>query len=151
MFEKLFPSTIDNTYKGHSLGRWLLYLYILKSLFSGSVHMFAPDGSAQSIASIALDSFSEGASNTIITIFGMWGMEQFVIGLIALMVVLRYRALIPAIALVYVVEYVGRFAMTLITPGVFSEHTPPGAVADYVLVPLAFIMLFATVHQKKTV
>ncbi|OED63086.1 hypothetical protein A165_15160 [Vibrio tasmaniensis ZS-17] len=149
MLKRIFPKTVDNQYRGHKIGLWLLYVYIFKSLFSGCIHMFAPDGGAQSIASIALDTFSEEASNTVITIFGLWGMEQFVIGLIALVVVVRYRALISVISLAYVIEYFGRFFMGIIQPGVYTEYEPPGVIADYVLVPMTLLVLLLTLYRNK--
>ena len=61
----------------------------------------------------------------------------------------RYKSLIPFMALVYAIEYIGRFASHLYTPGVLSAHTPPGAVADYILVPLALVMLLFSLRESK--
>ena len=58
MINRLLPETADNTYLGHPIARWLLTFYVVKSFVAGSIHMFASDGGAQSIASIALDDFS---------------------------------------------------------------------------------------------
>ncbi len=66
MWNKLFPKTIENKYTGHVLGLILLGFYIFKSFFAGSIHMFAPDGGAQSIASIALDQFTSGGAESVL-------------------------------------------------------------------------------------
>lgn len=150
MWNKVFPKIADNKYGGHWIGLLLLSFYTLKSFVAGSVHMFAPDGGAQSIASIVLDQFTEGAANSIITIFGAWGMEQFVLGLIALVILLRYKGLIPMVAMVYVIEYAGRIALPLFTPGVVSAHTPPGHAMDAVLFPLTFLMLLLCLYRPKS-
>ncbi len=146
MWNKLFPKTVENEYKGHILGLTLLVIYTFKSFLSGVIHMFASDGGAQSIASVALDQFSGGGAESVITMFGLWGMEQFVIGLIVLVVITRYRGLIPMMALVYVIEYAGRMAIPLFTPGLVTAHTPPGASAAIVLVPLTVTMLILTLY-----
>jgi len=113
--------------------------------------MFAADGGAQSIASITLDSFTQGGADSVVTMFAYWGMEQFVIGLIAVVVLWRYKSLIPMICGVYAIEYSARFLLKFITPGVTTIHTPPGAVADYVLVPIAIGMfLFAVLSSMKS-
>ena len=52
-------------------------------------------------------------------------------------------------ALVYVIEYIGRFASHWYTPGVTTVHTPPGAAADYILVPLALVMLVLSLREAK--
>ncbi len=149
MWNKLFPKTVENKYTGHVLGLILLGFYVFKSFLAGSIHMFAPDGGAQSIGSIALDQFTEGGANSVITMFGAWGMEQFVLGLIALVILLRYKGLISMMAMAYVLEYAGRMAIPFFTPGVFSIHTPPGHAADAVLVPLAVLMLILTLYRPK--
>ena len=149
MIDKLFPQQADNHYQGHKLAKWLLIFFTLKSFVAGSIHMFAADGGAQSIASITLDQFSQGAADSVVTIFGLWGMEQAVIGFVAAIILWRYKSLIPFMALVYAIEYIGRFASHWYTPGVTTVHTPPGAVADYVLVPLTLVMLALTLWQRK--
>ena len=149
MLEKLFPQPADDNYHGHKLGKWLLIFYTVKSFVAGSIHMFAADGGAQSIASITLDQFSQGAADSIVTIFGLWGLEQVVIGVVAAMMLWRYKSLIPFMALVYAIEYIGRFASHWYTPGVTTVHTPPGAVADTVLVPLALVMLVLSLWERK--
>ena len=147
MIEKLFPQQADNHYQGHKLAKWLLIFYTVKSFVAGGVHMFSADGGAQSIASITLDQFTQGGANSLITIFAMWGMEQMVIGLIGVVILLRYQSLIPMMTLVYVCEYLGRFSMSFITPGVVSAHTPPGAVADLVLIPLTVVMFLLSLRE----
>lgn len=146
---RLFPVMVDNTYHGNKLGRWLLFLYIFKSLFAGSVHLLAPDGGAQSIARITLNQFSQGASDTVVTMFAMWGMEQLLIGLFGVLIFTRYQALLPLMSLAYVFEYFGRCIVAIIKPGVNAPEPPPGVVVDQVLVPLTIVMLLLTLHRKE--
>ena len=149
MFEKIFPKTVDNQYRGMPVAKWLLIFYVVKSFVAGSIHMFAADGGAQSIASITLDQFSQGGADTVVTIFGLWGMEQVVIGLIGVVMLWRYKALIPMMALVYAIEYIGRFAAPLYTPGPVTAHTPPGAMMDNILVPLTIVMFLLSLRESK--
>ncbi len=149
MLKTLFPKVADNNYKGHKIAKWVLMIYVFKSFFSGSVHLFAPDGGAQSIASIALDQFTQGGSDTVITIFGMWGLEQLVIGIIAVVILLRYKSLIPMLWCVYAIEYTLRGIAHFFTPGVYSVSTPPGALADKLLIPLAILMLLIALFTSK--
>lgn len=148
MLKRVFPETADNNFNGVRLAKWLLALFVAKSFLAGGIHMFAPDGGAQSIGSVVLDQFTADGANTVITMFGLWGMEQAVIGLIGLVILLRYNSLIPLMALVYVIEYAGRFLSGLYTPGLVTAHTPPGAAADYILVPLTVLMFLLSVHNQ---
>lgn len=144
----VFPKNVNNEYKGNKIALWVLGLYLLKSFFAGMVHMFASDGGAQIIGSVMLDSFTQGGADSVITVFGLWGMEQFVIGLIILVIVWRYKSLIPFAWLIYTIEYLGRNMIGLFTPGLMTENTPPGAMADTFLVPLAFIMFVIAVYTS---
>jgi len=149
MKQILFPKIVNNNYKGHKIAKWFLYLYVFRQIGASFVHMFTADGGAQSIASITLDAFSTDAAGAVISMFGMWGMEQLVIGLIIIVILTRYKSLIPAAWLVYSIEFIGRFMMKYITPGVPTTHTPPGVLLDYMFVPLAIIMLIVSVISTK--
>jgi hypothetical protein len=81
--------------------------------------------------------------------FGLWGMEQFVIGLIVLVILWRYKSLIPLAWAIYAIEYSGRALSHVFTPGLVTEHTPPGVMVDTVLVPLAIAMLFFAIFTTK--
>lgn len=148
MLKTLFPKVADNNYKGHKIAKWVLMIYVFKSFFSGSVHLFAPDGGAQSIASIALDQFSKEGADTVITIFGMWGLEQLVIGVVAVVILLRYKSLIPFLWCVYALEYTLRGIAHFFTPGVHSINTPPGALADNILIPVAISMFLFSLYTS---
>lgn len=149
MKKVLFPKIADNNYAGHKLAKWVLYIYVFKSFFAGCVHMFAADGGAQSIGSVALDSFTQGGADSVVTMFGMWGMEQIIIGLIAVLILWRYKSLIPMLWGIYAIEYIGRGVIPLITPGLVTVNTPPGAAADYVLIPLAIAMFLLALFSSK--
>jgi hypothetical protein len=152
MLETLFPKEANNHYKGHKLAKWLLYLYVFKSFFAGCIHMFASDGGAMSIGSVALDQFTQGGADSVITMFGLWGAEQFVIGIIAVIVLWRYKSLVPMMLGIYAIEYSFRGLAHLFTPGLVTANTPPGAAADTILVPLAIVMFIIALYtSKKTI
>ena len=144
----LLPTVADNNYQGHKIAKWLLMIYVFKSFFAGCVHMFAPDGGAQSIGSVTLDQFTLNGADSVITMFGLWGMEQFIIGLIGFIIIRRYQSLIPLMCSVYVLEYIMRGISDFYTPGLSTAHNPPGAVADYILIPLAIIMFLLSLKNK---
>ena len=145
----LLPEVADSKFKGNRIAYWVLWIYVFKSFFAGFVHMFALDGGAQSIGSVKLDSFTQGGADSVVTMFGLWGMEQFVIGLIVLVILWRYKSLIPLAWAIYAIEYSGRALSHVFTPGLVTEHTPPGVMVDTVLVPLAIAMLFFAIFTTK--
>ena len=100
----------------------------------------APDGGAQSIATIPLDSYPQGAAATVIAIFALWGLSQLLIGLLYLMAAIRYRSLIPLFYLLMIVEYAVRMAIGTFKP-IETAGTAPGAVGNLPLMVLAAVML----------
>ena len=150
IIEAVFPQEANNQYTGHPLALWIIVIYVFKSFLAGFIHMFASDGGAQSIASIPLDSYTPEASNAVVTIFGLWGMEQLIIGIIGLVILLRYRSLIPLMWGIYALEYILRGSSRFYTPGLVAEHTPPGVVADTFFIPVSVLLfIFATITSFK--
>jgi len=149
ILDRLFPKVAYNTYNGHKLAKWLLMFYVFKSLLAGGIHMFASDGGAQTIASVTLDEFTQAGADSVITFLGLFGMEQLIIGIIGLIILWRYKSLIPMMCGIYFLEYTLRGLAHLYTPGLTTAHTPPGATMDYVLIPLAAVMLFLSLKQHK--
>jgi len=148
MFSKLLPQSANNNYQGHPIAKWVFIFLTIKAIIAGLIHMFAPDGGAQSIASITLDSFTEGGANTVITIFGLWGLSQLTLALVNAVVIWRYQSLIPLMWLVFLFEYIGRLAAAFYTPGVESINTPPGAILDLFIFPLSLVMFFLSFRSR---
>jgi hypothetical protein len=101
------------------------------------VHIFAPDGGASTIAGI--NTSVEGGSS-VISMFAFWGLAQLLMGFVYLVVFFRYKSLIPFMYILIIIEYSGRVLIGMVKPLIVS-HTPPGAIGDYILIPLAIMML----------
>lgn len=69
-------------------------------------------------------------------------------GLLYIVVLWRYQALIPLMYLFILVEYLGRLLLTFAKP-VVTQGTAPGAIGNYVLIPLALIMLVLSLKEEK--
>jgi hypothetical protein len=137
---RLFPESGDNEYQGHKAALLLLYPIALVTLGRSLVHMFRSDGGAQSIASIPLDRFTPDGAAAVILLFAYWGLSQLLIGLLYVLVLWRYRGLVPLVYLFLLVEYAGRLALGAWKP-IVTLSTPPGAIANYAMGALALVML----------
>jgi hypothetical protein len=107
------------------------------STMRSCIHLLAPDGGAESIA--GLDLSVAGAAG-IIFAFALWGSSQLLFALIQLLVVFRYRALVPLMYLMLILEVLLRELVGAMKPVTFA-HTPPGAIGNQVVLPLAILML----------
>ena len=142
---RLFPKQVDNTFDGYRIVVWVFLLIAIFTVVRSCIHVFAPDGGAGSIAGI--DVSVAGGSN-IISMFAFWGLSQFLLGFVYLVVFFRYKSLIPFMYMLVLLEYSGRIIIGFVKPFQVSR-TPPGAFGDYVLVPLAMIMLVLALKRPK--
>ncbi len=104
---RILPARADNRYSGHPVGLWLFVPIALIKFSQSLTHLLKHDGGAQSISTIPLDTYPQGAAQNIVGLFARLGLEQFLIASILLLVLLRYRALIPLMYLVIVAHFVG--------------------------------------------
>ena len=106
MTDRLFPCRIANNYQGHPIALWLFIPITAITLGRSLVHMFLPDGGAQSIATIPLDTYSSAAADAVIRGFALWGLSQLLLAFLYVGVLCRWRTLLPLMYLLPVVEYV---------------------------------------------
>ena len=139
----IFPVSIGNDYDGHWLALYFFFVLIPVTL---SRSLVRSDGGAQTIATIPLHLYKKDAADTVITIFALWGLSQLLLGVVYLIVAIRYSELIPLMYLTVVAEYVGRCLLGRWKP-MRTEGTPPGAIGNMVLVPLSIAMLLLSVYR----
>lgn len=140
LWQRLLPASASADFTGRPLALWALYPVTAITLWRSQHHMFAPDGGAELIATIPLSRYSPDASANIIAMFALWGLSQLLLGLVMLVVAVRYRALVPLMWLLLCLEYAGRQGLGLIKP-VHTAGTAPGAAANPLLLLLAVVML----------
>jgi len=117
-----------------------VYVFTLIAIISAvrsCIHLLTTDGGAGSIAGMDL---SVAGAEGIIFAFALWGSAQLIYALIQLLVAFRYRSLIPLMYVLLILETLLRELVGRMKPVSFA-HTPPGAVANYVILPLALVML----------
>ena len=143
----LFPSLIDNEYKGKKIPLFFFYLLIPVTIIRSLVHIFKADGGAQSIANIPLHLYSEQASDTIVHLFSEWGLSQLLFGLLYICVLFKYKSLIPLMYLFLVLEYSTRLLLAFYKPVVLEGYAP-GGIANYFLVPLFVVMFILSLKKQ---
>ena len=130
---RLLPARIDNRYRGHVLALWLFVPVALQRVALGLTHLLKADGGAQSISTIPLDSYPPAAAQNVIGLFARMGLEQLLFGALCLLVLLRYRALIPFMYLLIVAHYLASRVVGQIKPlvlaGTSGARTPTLVIA----------------------
>ena len=146
---RLFPAQFDNVFRGNRIALWLFYPLTVMTLWRSQHHIFAPDGGAQSIATIPLDTYTQGGAQGIITIFALWGLAQLAMGLVMLVALVRYKSMVPLLWLFILLEYGGRKLVGIYKP-LETVGTAPGATAATVLPIVALVMLVLALWPEKT-
>jgi hypothetical protein len=143
----ILPKAITNKLKVNKIVLYTFSLITAITLVRSCIHIFAPDGGAQSIAGFPLDSYSTAASSMVILIFSLWGLSQLLMGILYLIVLLRYKSLIPLMYLLLFIEYTGRWLLGIYKPAI-STHTVPGGVLDYIMIPLTLVILILCINSR---
>ena len=143
--KKVFPKN-PSRYEGFRIIRLIAVLYMFVMVVRSCIHLFAPDGGAQSIAGI--DTSVEGGDN-IIAIFHQWGAIQLILAILLLVLFFRYPGLTPLILLTLTLDPILRFVagqqMSLTTTG-----TPPGEALNGVAFYLLLVLFLGSLWKKKT-
>ena len=148
ILERLFPAQFDNVYRGNKIALWVFYPLTAITLWRSQHHITAPDGGAQSIATIPLDTYTQGGAQGIITIFALWGLAQLAMGLVMLLAAIRYKSMIPLLWLFILLEYGGRRLIGIYKP-LETVETAPGQNAAYILPIVALVMLALALWPEK--
>ncbi len=138
MFERIFPARIDNRFRGHPLALWIFVPIALMKIARSLLHIFAADGGAQSISTMPLDAYPAGAAQNIIGLFARMGLDQFMLGLLLLVVLLRYRAMIPLMYLLIVAQFIAEKGIVQMKP--LSLAGTSGANAPALVVALLSVI-----------
>jgi hypothetical protein len=140
-FEILLPAKIDNVIRGTKIPFYIFALYAIVSTVRSCIHLLSPDGGAGTIAGMDL---SVAGAEGIIFAFALWGSSQLLFALIQLLAVIRYRSLIPFMWLMLALEVLLRELVGKMKPVIFA-HTPPGAIGNQIILPLAALMVVLSV------
>ena len=142
--KKVFPKN-PSRYEGFRIIRLIAVLYMFVMVVRSCIHLFAPDGGAQSIAGI--DTSVEGGDN-IIAIFHQWGAIQLILAVLLFVLFFRSPGLTPLILLTLSLDPVLRFVagqqMSLTTTG-----TPPGEALNGVSFYLLLVLFLGSLWNKK--
>ena len=108
MLKPLFPRQVDNTFGGYTAALWLLGLFIALKLAMSVNSMLNTAAVAAGADGLPLDSFGPAAARAVLMLFALVALGQLMLAVIALVTLIRYRALVPFIYLVLLGEHLAR-------------------------------------------
>jgi hypothetical protein len=143
----VLPTTVDNTVRGSPVPLYVFAFIALTGLARSLIHIFVPDSGAGSIAGVDLEAADSLGARGIIFFLAQWGGGQLVEALVQLIVLVRYRSLVPLLYVLLLIEIGLRMLVGQIKPMSFA-HVPPGQVGNYVLAVVAVAMLVVALRRS---
>jgi len=141
LLKNLLPEKAENVYEGYKIAEITFLIITIVTIIRSLIHLIAPDGGAESIATINLN--VEGG-NIIVSIFALWGVSQLLMSIVFLVVFFRYKNLIPFMYMLIIIEYMMRIGVGVLKP-FETVGIAPGVVGNYIMVPLAVILLLLSI------
>ena len=150
MLNRLFPRQADNRFDGHRAALWLLGLFVALKLVMSLNSIFNTASVAAGADGIPLDSFGPAAAREVLTLFALMALGQLALALIALAVLIRYRALVPFIYLVSLGEQIARRFIVQAHEAARTESSPAvGYVIYAVLALLALGLVLSLIPARR--
>lgn len=116
MFSRIFPRQFDNAYRGYRFAIWLFIPIVIVKLGMGANSLFNTRFVATSADGIPLDNYGGGGADAVIAFFAVWGLGQMLLALFGILVLIRYRTMIPLMYLLFLTEQLARKAIFFVHP-----------------------------------
>ena len=144
---QVFPQRIDNTYRGHPLAVWLFIPVVVLKTGIALATIFNGRAAAQSADGIPLDSFGAGGAEAVVALFAIWGLAQLVFSVLGVLALTRYRAMIPFLFVLLLLEHLARRWILLVKP-IARTGTPPGIYVNLVILVLMIVGLVLSLWSR---
>jgi len=148
MLNALLPRSIDNAYRGRKPALWLLALVVfakvgisLQSIFNGYRAAASGDG-------IPLDTLGAAGAQAVVTLFALWGVAHLALCLLCILALVRYRAMVPLMFALLLLEQLGRKLVLQFLPIVQTE-TPLGYAINLTLLALMLVGLALSLWRRE--
>jgi len=148
VLDRLLPRNIDNTYRGHKAALWLFGLLLLLRILMSVNTIFNGREVATGADGVPLDSFPPAAADAFVSMSAAWGLAQLAVSLLGVAALVRYRAAVPLMFAVMLVEQLCRRVLFFVMP-IAKEGTPPGLYVNLLLVALTAVGLLLSLWARE--
>ena len=147
MLNRVFPQRFDNHYRGHKLALWLFALLALMKLGMSLSAIFDGYNMARSADGIPINTFTSGGAEAIVSITALLGLSHFLLASLGVLALIRYRAMIPLMYVLLLVEYFAKKWILLVHP-IVRTGTSPSTYVNLVLIALLIVGLALSLRTK---
>jgi len=148
MLDRILPPRIDNTFRGHRLALWFFVPVVVMKTGIALATILNGRNAAQSADGIPLETFGADGAQAVVALFAIWGLSQLVFSVLGVLALTRYRAMVPFVLVLLLVEHLARKGILLVKP-IVRAGTAPGAYVNLVLVALMIGGLALSLWQRE--
>jgi hypothetical protein len=149
MVDRLFPKSFDNVYRGHWLAIWIFGAVVLAKAMQGVNSIIMPRLVATNADGIPLDSFNAAGAQTVLALFALLGFYLLVLPVQSVVVLIRYRAMIPFMYLMLLFVQLGSRVLFLLHPAVRTSTMPAGLAVNLAILALTLMGFALSLLSKK--
>jgi hypothetical protein len=139
MLDRIFPKQFDNAYRGHWLAIWIFVPVMLVKAIQGVNSVVMTRRVMTTADGIPLDSFNAAGAEAAVAMFALLGFYLLILPLQSVVVMIRYRAMIPFMYLMLLIQQLGVRVLVLMRPVAGSGAAPIGLTINLVIVALTII------------
>ena len=147
MANPLLPQCADNTYRGSRFALWFFGLFVLVKLAISLGSIFNGHEAAGSADGIPLDTFTPAGARTVVSLFALLGLSNLISCLVCLLVLIRYRTLVPIMFALLLLQHLGGKLALYFLP-IPRTGVPPGIVINLVLLALLVVGLGLSLRSR---
>lgn len=140
MTSPLLPRRADNDYGGRKVALWIFGLVVFVKLAMGLNTTFNGRSVASSADGIPLDTYTPAGAQAFVTVFALLGVAHVVLGLLCVLVLVRYRALVPLMFAFLLLEHLAKRLVVRMMP-IERVGAPPASVINLALLTLMVVGL----------
>jgi hypothetical protein len=132
-------------YRGFPVVRLITLAFLLIVVVRSAIHLFSPDGGAESIAGIDT---SVAGGNNIIALFHQWGAIQLLLAGLMTVLFFSYKGLTSLVILFLALDAPMR-ALAGQMAAVESTRTPPGEALNWPTFIVLFVLFVVSLIKRK--
>ena len=133
-------------YRGFGVVRLITLAFLLIVVVRSVIHLFTPDGGAESIAGIDT---SVSGGNNIIALFHQWGAIQLLLVSLMFILFFAYKGLTPLVIFFLALDAPMR-ALAGMMGQIESAHTPPGEALNWPAFFVLATLFISSLLQKNS-
>ena len=131
MLETVFPRSVDNNFRGHIAALWLFGLYVALRIVMNTNVIFNTRSVAVGGDGLPIDTLSPNAAATVLMMMGVQASGQLILALLGLIVLIRYRSMVPLMTLLILCELIARRLYLMAHSVERTEAMPVGSYINY--------------------